>query len=157
MTLLDAEQYDEARARRRRNLTIVAVIACLILVWVGYHLRNYPERHAAKQFFAALKRQDYEGAFALWFRDPIWKQHPGRYSKYGYGDFYRDWGPAGDWGAIKSYTVDCSYAAGNGVIIQVTVNQRAQHTYVWVDKGDKTLDFSPNEVDCGNWWGWLTE
>ena len=157
MTLMDAQQYDEARDRRRRNAIIAAVIAGLILIWLGYHFRNYPERRAAHRFFAALERQDIEGAFGTWQQDTAWKQHQDKHSKYSYGDFYQDWGPAGEWGPIKSYTVDCSYSSGSGVIVQVTVNHRTERAYVWVDKSDKTLHFSPNEIDCGNWWGWLTE
>ena len=42
-------------------------------------------------------------------------------------------------------------ARGNGVIVQVTVNDRTEHAYVWVEKSDRTLSFSPNEIDCGNW------
>jgi len=157
MTLMDAQQYDEARGRRRRNLIIVAIVAGLVLAWVGYHLRNYPERRVADKFFTALQQQNFEKAFAIWYQDPAWKQHPEKYSKYGYGVFLQDWSPSGEWGAIKSYSIDCSYSSGSGVIVQVTVNQRSQHAYVWVDKSDKTLHFSPNEIDCGNWWGWLTE
>ena len=157
MTLMDAQQYDEARARRRRNLIIIAVIAVLILAWVGYHLRNWPERRVADKFFTALQQQKLEEAFAVWYHDPGWKQHPEKFSQYPFGDFQRDWGPAGEWGVIKSHSIDCSYSTASGVIVQATVNQRAEHTYVWVDKSDKTLHFSPNEIDCGNWWGWLTE
>ena len=154
---MDAQQYDEARDRRRRNLIIGAVFAGLILAWVAYHLRNHPERHAVDKFFAALQQQDIEKAYAIWQEDSEWKQHTDRSSKYGFGDFSRDWGPAGDWGKIKSYSVDCSYSSGSGVIVQTTVNHRTQHAYVWVDKSDKTLHFAPTEIDCGNWWGWLTE
>jgi hypothetical protein len=53
--------------------------------------------------------------------------------------------------------VDCSYSSGSGVIVQVTINHRTEHAYVWVEKSDKTLHFSPNEIDCGNWWGWVSE
>lgn len=154
---MDAQRYDETRDRRRRNLIIVGVIVALILAWAGYHLRNYPERRAADKFFATLQRGDIEGAYGVWFRDPDWKQHPAKYSNYNFGDFHQDWGPASEWGPIKSYSIDCSYSSGSGVIVQATVNQRTQHAYVWVDKSDKTLHFSPNEIDCGNWWGWLTE
>ena len=157
MTLMDAQQYDEARGRRRRNLIIGAVIVALILAWVAYHLRDYSERRAADMFFAALKRGDVEGAYALWMKDPSWKQHPQKYSNYTFGDFNQDWGPSGQWGIIRSYKIDCSYSSGSGVIVEVTPNQRAEHANVWVDKSDKTLHFSPNEIDCGNWWGWLTE
>ncbi|MBV9340252.1 MAG: hypothetical protein JO159_05095 [Acidobacteria bacterium] len=157
MTLLDAEQFDEARARRKRNLIVACVIAAIVLAWVAYHFRNYPERRAVERFFTALEHDNVEEAFAIWLRDPAWRQHSDRYAKYGYGDFYRDWGPSGDWGVIKAHKVNCSYSTGSGVIVEVTVNHRTEHAYVWVDKSDKTLHFSPNEVDCGNWWGWLTE
>ena len=157
MTLMDAQQFDEARARRRRKYIITSIIALFILAWVVYHYRNYPERRAADTFFDALQSQNSEGAYGLWLKDPNWKQHPQKYSQYSYADFSRDWGPAGDWGIIKSHVINCSLSSGSGVIVQATVNNRAEHTFVWVDKGDKTLHFSPNEIECGNWWGWLTE
>jgi hypothetical protein len=157
MTLMDAQKFDEGRARRRRNAVIIGIVAALILAWVAYHVRNYPERRAANKFFAALQHQDIEGAYGIWLRDLDWKQHPAKYSNYTYKDFYQDWGPASEWGTIKSYSIDCSYSTSSGVIVQATVNRRAQHAYVWVDKSDKTLHFSPNEIDCGNWFGWLTE
>jgi hypothetical protein len=157
MTLMDAQQYDEARSRRRTKLIITGVIALLILAWVAFHFRNYPERRAADKFLTDLQQNNPEGAYGVWVQDPQWKQHPAKYSNYTYGDFYRDWGPAGDWGIIKSHRIDCSLSSGSGVVVQATVNGRAEHTYVWVDKGDKTLHFSPNEIDCGNWFGWLTE
>jgi len=95
----------------------------------------------------------------VWFRDPEWKQHPNKYSAYQFNDFYRDWGPGGEWGLIKSYAIDCSLSpgGGSGVIVQATVNSRAEHAYVWVEKANKTLSFSPNEIECGNWWTWVTE
>jgi hypothetical protein len=159
MTLLDAQQYDAARDRRRRNVIIGIVIAALIGGWVAYHLRDYPERARVVKFFGDLQKQDYEAAYGVYFHDPDWKQHPSKYKDYGFNDFYRDWGPGGEWGLIKSFHVDCSLSpgGGSGVIVQVRVNQRADHAYVWVQKSDKTLSFSPTEIECGNWWTWLTE
>jgi hypothetical protein len=157
MTLMDAQQYDETRDRRRRNFIIAGVFIVLILGWLGYHCRHYPERRVADQLFGALQRGDVEGAYAIWVKDPNWKQHPEKHTQYAYGDFAQDWGPSGEWGIIKSYRIDCSYSSGSGVIVQATVNNRAQHAYVWVDKNDKALFVSPNDIDCGNWFGWLTE
>src|SRR5690349_10475323 len=134
MTLMDAQQYDEARDRRRRKQIIIGVCTLLILAWVIYHFRNYPERHAAANFFEALQQQNLEKAFALWLRDPDWKQHQAKYTNYTFGEFSQDWGPSGEWGIIKTSKVDCSYATGSGVIVQATINQRSQHAYVWVDK-----------------------
>ncbi|HKW18290.1 MAG TPA: hypothetical protein VJO35_12360 [Terriglobales bacterium] len=157
MTLMDAQQYDEARGRRRRNRIIIIIVAALIVAWVIYHERDHPERHAAKKFFAALSQQDLGGAYAIWLRDPNWKQHAEKYSNYTFGDFTTDWGPASEWGTIKNYSVDCSLSSGSGVIVQATVNHRAEHAYLYVDKSDKTLHFPPNQIECGNWFGWLTE
>src|SRR5436190_9792506 len=132
MTLMDAQQYDEARARRRRNIIIAGVFVVLILAWVVYHFRNYPERRAADKFFSALQSQNIEGAYALWLKDPDWKQHPQKYTQYSYADFSRDWGPAGDWGIIKSHEINCSYSSGSGVIVQATVNNAlSMPTFGW--------------------------
>ncbi len=157
MTLLDAQQFDEAHARRRRNLIIIGVLAALLLAWILYHLRNYPQRRVAAKFFAALERGEMENAYGIWFNDPDWKQHPAKYSNYTFGDFTQDWGPASEWGRIKSFSIDCSYSSASGVIVQATINERSQRAHVWVDRSDKTLHFSPNEIECGNWFGWLTE
>lgn len=157
MTLLDAQRYDEARARRRRNLIIITIIAALVLAWVAYHMRNYPERHAVAQFLSDLQNKNYEAAYGVWFHDPDWKQHSQKYANYAYNDFYRDWGPGGEWGVINSHNVDCSLGSGSGVIVQSTINNRAEHPYLWVSKSDKTLSFSPTEIQCGNWFAWLLE
>lgn len=157
MTLMDAAQFDAARDRRRRTLIIVGVIVILIGAWIAYHMRNYPERHAVDKFFNALQAQKYEDAYSIWFNDPNWLQHREKYAQYQYNDFYRDWGPGGEWGLVKSHSVDCSLATDSGVIIQATVNQRSEHAYIYAVKADKTLSFSPNEIQCGNWLGWLTE
>ncbi len=159
MTLLDAKQYDFGRDRRRRNLMIALIVAFIILAWVGYHLRHYPARHHVDRFFAAVQKQSFEEAYGIWFDDPAWRQHIGNHVQYAFNDFYRDWGPGGEWGLVKNYSVDCSVSPGgsSGVIVQVTVNNRAEHAYVWVEKSGGTLSFSPTEVECGNWFGWLTE
>ena len=159
MTLLDAEQYDFARGRRRRMWIAVSVILLIVVAWAAYHYRDYPERNAVRKLFVALQSQNYEAAYSVWFRDPDWKQHASKYSAYTFSEFYRDWGPGGEWGLVKSYSVDCSLSpgSGSGVIVQVTVNSRVEHAFVWVEKANKTLSFSPSEIECGNWWTWLTE
>jgi hypothetical protein len=158
MTLLDAEQYDFARARRRRTRIGIALVVLVIVAWVAYHLRNFPERHAVNQFFSALEGKSYEQAYAIWRNDPQWKQHPEKYSSYSYKDFYADWGPGGQWGLVHSHSIECSLSTQGGVIVQATVNERhAERSNLWIDTSDKTFSFPPNEIQCGNWWAWLTE
>ncbi|MGO9403238.1 MAG: hypothetical protein ACLPVW_07185 [Terriglobales bacterium] len=147
MTLLDAQPYDTAKARRRRiriAVSIVVVIAVATLAWM---YRNWPEEHAVDKFFAALEHQNYEAAYGIYFNDPTWVQHRQKYSQYTYADFYRDWGPGGEWGLIKSYRV---YGSANtkgfgrgGVVVEVIVNERSEHARMFVQKSDKTLTVYP--------------
>ena len=155
MTLMDAQQYDDTRDRRRRNLIIIGVFVVLILAWLTYHLRNYPERHAAAKFFSALQHRDIEGAYALWMKDPDWKQHPEKYSKYPLGQFTVDWGPSSEYGAITSHRIDCAleppkkdFASPTGVVVVVIINNRAEPRSMWVEKKSKTISDSPVSVAC---------
>ena len=146
MTLLDAKQYDPARERRRIIRIASAIFVTLVLSWLAWMYRNWPEERVVDRFFAALEQKNYEAAYAVWMHDPDWKQHTEKYSTYPFNDFYRDWGPGGEWGLIKSYKVYGSVnpsGGGSGVIVEVVVNERSEHARLWVQKSDKTLTFSP--------------
>jgi hypothetical protein len=146
MTLLDAQQYDEAAARRRRNRIASAAVLLLIVLWLAWTYRNFPEERIVSRFLDALQNHDYEAAYSIWMHDPQWKQHPQKYSNYPFNEFYRDWGPGGEWGLIRSYKIYASgtpKGGGSGVVVEVIVNDRAEHARVWVEKSDKTLSFSP--------------
>ena len=146
MTLLDAKEYDPLKDRQRRTRIITSVVLLVILAFLGWWFRYWPEERIADHFFDALQKHDYETAYGIWMHDPQWRQHTGRYQKYPFNEFYQDWGPGGEWGLIKSHKI---YAAGSppgggsGVVVDVTVNDRAQRARVWVEKSDKTMSFSP--------------
>ncbi len=146
MTLLDAEPYDPAHERRRR-LKIGGVVALiLVLAGVAWLNRNWTEERVVDRFFAALEQKNYEAGYAIWLHDPDWRQHVDRYSQYPFNDFYRDWGPGGEWGLINSHKVYGSInpsGGSSGVIVDVIVNDRTEHARIWVQKSDKTLSFSP--------------
>ena len=145
MTLMDAQQYDEARDRRKRNYIIIGVIGALILAWVVFHMRNYPERHTADKFFAALQRQDIEGAYAIWQKDPDWKQHPQKYSGYNFGTFELDWGPTGEYGEIRSHHIRQSMTPkhSSGVVVITMINDRKEPLALWVERKDHSITFLP--------------
>jgi hypothetical protein len=149
MTLLDAKEYDPEKDRKRKKRIISAVIAVVVLLCVGWWFRYWPEERVAGHFFDALQKQDYETAYGIWMQDPTWKQHPQEHPKYLFNDFYRDWGPGGEWGLIKTEKVYGSSSCpggGSGIVVDVVVNDRAQHAQVWVEKRDKTLSFPPCEL-----------
>jgi hypothetical protein len=165
MTLLDAHEVDPAQVRKRkmRIMMVVAIVVVVLGIGVlgfvtghGWWFSYWPQERVVGKFFAALQRQDYKTAYVIWQNDPDWEKHLDRkpIHDYPYGDFYRDWGPGGEWGLIKTEKV---YGAskcppqgagdsGTGVVVDVIVNDRVQHAQVWVESSDHTLSFPPCEL-----------
>jgi hypothetical protein len=147
MTLLDAQPYDPTKARRRNIKIAVTIAVVIVLAALAWMYRNWPEERAVDKFFTALQHQDYETAYGIYFNDPGWRQHQQKYPQYTYADFYRDWGPGGEWGLIKSHKI---YGSANtkgfgsgGVVVEVIVNERTEHARMFVQKSDKTLTVYP--------------
>jgi hypothetical protein len=147
MTLLDAQPFDEARARRRKIRVAVGLLVLIVLAALAWMYRNWPEERVVSHFFAAIEKQDYESAYAIYFNDPKWREHPQKYAQYPFADFYRDWGPGGEWGLIKSFRIygsaDTKAFSGGGVIVEVIVNERAEHARMFVERSDKTITVYP--------------
>jgi hypothetical protein len=147
MTLLDAKPYDAARARRRRIKIVSVIIDLIVLAALAWMYRNWPEERVIDHFFTALQKQDWDSAYAIYFNDPSWRQHSQKYSQYPYADFYRDWGPGGEWGLIKSHRIYGSASTkglgSGGVIVEVIVNERAEHARMFVQRSDKTITVYP--------------
>jgi hypothetical protein len=158
MTLLDAPAYDVRRAKRNRNIviTIVTVIVAVGLFGVlgfvsghGWFFRTVPAEHRVNKFFAALESSDYKKAFTIWTNDPNWEQHPDQYKPYDFNQFYKDWGPSGDYGTIKSHHIAISKAVGNGVVMGVDINGGKTPIFLRVDDKSKQVGFSPVELYVG--------
>ena len=147
MALMDAQPYDARRARRRRMWIGGILLAILIIIFVGWELRFLPEEHAADRFFSALEHKDYDHAYALWMADADWKQHPEKYARYPFTQFYQDWGPPSEYGVISSHSVvgaaNPEMGSGSGVVVTVQINHRPVTAKVWVEKKDKSLGFPP--------------
>ena len=149
MTLLDAQEYDPEKGRRRTRRIISTIAIVLIVAGVVWWNRYWPEKHLVGKFFAALQAQDYKTAYAIWMQDPQWQQHPQEHPKYPFNEFYRDWGPGGQWGLIKTqkvYGASSCPGGGSGVVVDVIVNDRTEHAQVWVEKSDHTLSYPPCEL-----------
>ena len=134
------------RARRRKIKIGIAIVTVIVLAVLAWLYRNWPEERVVNHFFTALQHQDYESAYAIYFNDANWRQHQQDYVKYTYADFYRDWGPGGEWGLIKSFRIYGSANTrgfGGGVIVEVVVNDRAEHARMFVLRSDKTITVYP--------------
>ncbi len=149
MTLLDAQEYDPEKGRKRTRRIISAIVILLIVAGVVWWNRYWPEEHLVGKFFAALQAQDYNTAYGIWMHDPQWQRHPGEHPKYPFNEFYRDWGPGGEWGLIKTekvYAASTCPGGGSGIVVDVIVNDRTEHAQVWVEKSDHTLSYPPCEL-----------
>jgi hypothetical protein len=149
MTLLDAQEYDPEKARKRRMRIISAISIAVIILALGWWFRYWPEERIVGHFFEALQKQDHKTGYGIWMHDPQWQQHPDQHPKYPFNDFYRDWGPGGEWGLIKTYKVygaSTCPGGGSGVVVDVIVNDRSEHAQVWVEKSDHTLSYPPCEL-----------
>jgi hypothetical protein len=150
MTLLDAKSYNPEKERKRRIRIISSVALVLVVALVVWFNRFWPEKHVAEKFFSALQKQDFATAYGVYYNDPNWKQHPQNHSQYPFNEFWQDWGPGGQWGLIKSYkeygTSNCP-GGGSGVVVDLVVNDRAQHAQVYVDKHDKTISTPPCDLE----------
>jgi hypothetical protein len=150
MTLLDAKEYHPEKERQKKARLISAVVLLLVLAGVGWFNRFWPQKHIAEKFFAALQTQDFATAYGIYYHDPDWKQHPQKHAQYPYNEFWQDWGPGGQWGVIKAYRMygasNCP-GGGSGVVVDLIVNDRAQHAQIYVDKNDKTISSPPCDLE----------
>ena len=149
MTLLDAQDYDPNKGRKRAMRIISAIAITLIVAGLVWWYPYLHARYIVGNFFDSLQKQDYKTAYGIWMHDPQWAQHPGQHPKYPFNEFYRDWGPGGEWGLIKTekiYGSSTCPGGGSGIVVDVIVNDRTQHAQVWVEKSDTTLSYPPCEL-----------
>ena len=148
MTLLDAPAYNAARARRRRNYIIGALIFCLLAGILLFVFWDWPEKHRVERFFAAIEAQDYPRAFGIWNNDPNWQQHPQKYVQagYPYGRFLTDWDKTSDFGPITSHKVTYATTMGNGVLVAVEINGRKTLLPLFVDHKSHSISFTPYDI-----------
>jgi len=154
MGLMDATEYDPGPARRRNWLIFIAVIGIVVTLVLYFFFRFWPEERVINTFFQSIEQKDFEKAYGLYNADLDWKQHPQEHP-YSFKEFYVEWGPSGNYGAITSHHVDCStephksgFQSASGIIIVVTVNGRPETMSMWVEKKTKEIHRSPIEAEC---------
>jgi hypothetical protein len=157
MTLLDAPKYDAKKARLIRNLSIAGVSAVVLgAILVGmflldkpWQLWNWRSDHSVNTFLETIEAGDLQKAYGLWNNDPNWQQHPDEYKAYDYTQFQKDWGPASDYGKIRSHEIIMATTVGNGVVMGVDINGGKTPIFLRVDHKSRTIGFSPVELYTG--------
>ena len=155
MALMDAKEYDPRPAQKRMRIIATAVVVVLVVAVYLYFTRYDSEKKVINNFFHAIEQKDYDAAYGIYQGDPDWKQHQEKYSGYSLNQFKLDWGPQGEYGTITSHQVDCAleppkkdFASSTGVVVVVTINNRAEPRSMWVEKKTRTLTDAPVKVLC---------
>lgn len=158
MTLLDAPTYDAKRAKRNRNL-LIGFLAVIVLVAItgvlgyfsghGWFFSTLPAEHRVNKFLDAVEAKDFVKAYAIWNNDDDWQKHPERYKLYDFDQFQKDWGPASDYGVIRSHQIAISKGVGNGIVMGVNINGGKTPLFLRVDDQTKQIGFSPIELYVG--------
>ena len=124
------DQYGAGEERRNRIiirsiLTVLAIVVVWTLGW--YLLLNHHEEGVVKQFVAALKRGDTQGAYKIWncaaadtCRD------------YTYEKFMQDWGPGPTGPDLARIGLTDSEECNNAAMVTVRVNA-SRVEQLWVE------------------------
>jgi hypothetical protein len=162
MTLLNAPEYNEKRAKTIRAVMIsAAALVALLIVFTfagifsghGWAFSNYYAEHRVNQFFDALQAKDYDKAFGIWNNDSDWQQHPDKYSAYPLKRFTEDWTSESPVKApITTHHVDISKVDGTGTfgtgIIVATRINGDHKIFMYYIRKDGTLEWpAPHELE----------
>ena|SRR5262245_16443453 len=134
------DQYGAGEERRGKFIKFLLIGSALALAAGGalyWTFHNYSQERAARQFFEALQKRDYQAAYRLWGCTEA-KPCTG----YRFADFLKDWGPNGPHGEIASYRIEKSRSCGSGVILTVGFGKGPAEK-LWVERQDLTIGFSP--------------
>lgn len=150
MALMDAKEYDPRPAQRRNRIIATAVVVVIAVAVYLYLTRYDAEKKVINTFFHALEQKDFNSAYGIYQADPNWQQHPQKYGNYTINQFTLDWGPSGEYGPITAHQVECAieppkkdFTSPGGVVVVVTINNRAVPRSMWVDKKTKSISDSP--------------
>ena len=146
MTLLDAPAYDGRRARQLRNIGIAVAVVVVLGAIAAWWFWTWPEQHRVNQFMQTIEAGNLEKAYAMWYSDPQWQQHPEKYSAYGFDKFLDDWGPKGTYGKITGHKILMAKSYGNGVIVGLEINGGKTPVFLRVNPKTKEIGFSPDEL-----------
>jgi hypothetical protein len=141
------QQYgegDERRIRIIKTIVIACVIVAILAISAYLFFRNYPEKHAIKQFLAEVNAHQYEAAYRDWGCTP---SHPCR--DYNYNRFMQDWG--------AKVSSPWKIASVDGCKTFVTVNVQANGAELEslaVQRGNHTLSFAPAPECQERQWRW---
>lgn len=120
--------------RKYIPLPILVVLIVVIIGALYFKFRNYPEERAVNHFLTELESGSYQEAYRLWQPAP----------SYTYQDFLHDWGPNGDYGKVREFSVLRTKSRGSdAVVVTVQINNQTPTLDLVVSRKTKGLAYSP--------------
>lgn len=148
MGLFDGKAEEPPNKKLRYAITGI-VFALLLALGVAYLYRYHAEKRTIRQFLDTLVAGDLQQAYRIWKPNPT----------YTFDDFQKDWGPAGEFGPVKSYRLETAQkaAGASGVVVVIEVcksqpfpadskaraSQQVREVRLWVESSDKAISFAP--------------
>ncbi len=146
MTLLDAPTYDPAKARTRRIFSLPASSPAWCLQACSGTSGTGRRSTASINSSPRSKPTTCRRPLGFGTTTRTGSSTPQQYTSYSYGRFEVDWGHNSDWGDIKTHKITMSKTVGSGVVVGVEVNGQKKPVFLWVQRSDKTLGFSPVQL-----------
>jgi hypothetical protein len=134
------DQYGAGEERRTRIIvrSIVAVLIVAAAVTLGWYvLLNHRQEGVVKNFVAAVKRGDTQGAYGIW---GCTSSRP--CPDYTYEKFLKDWGPGADGPDPSVLALTDSEACNTSVMLTVKVNAKRTEQ-LWMDRTSDMISFAP--------------
>lgn len=146
--LLDGDAEEPSSKLLRYTITTIVFLA-LCAGGTAYLLRYHTEKKTIATFLNALASGDSQKAYRLWKPNP----------SYSYQDFSADWGPAGEYGPVKSYRIKRAHLPKNasGVVVDVELSRFSpfpsdddfekgrtnKEVSLWVERSNQSISFAP--------------
>jgi hypothetical protein len=113
-------------------------------IWASRTFDHWPQKQRVNRIFTAVEHGDFQRAYAEYINDPDWRLHLPR--QYTYAEFYRDWGPYGDFGTIWAHEIECLIPSNDdlgrrGYAVVVRLNHRvAALRALWVSEDGNAVE-----------------
>ena len=134
---------DEKRFRTIKRVVITVVVVAIAAIAIYLFVKNLREKQVVKHFLQQVNSGEYQAGYATW---GCTSAHP--CPEYSYQKFLEDWGPKqgrNDW---RIAGVD---GCPTGVIVTVKT-PGLESEPLWIQRGDKSISFSPWPECQGRRW-----
>lgn len=149
MSLLDGDA-GPAPSKIPRYVALGAASLLILAAVLIVTLRFRAEKATVRAFLSQVAAGDFQSAYRTW--------KPG--SSYTFADFMKDWGPAGEYGPVKTFELREAHqpSKASGVVVTVELSSYSpfpspgdakwrdnKEVRLWVESSDQSMSYAPPE------------